>query len=455
MGALVADPGRQGDVIVAPATPPGVSALAVIRLSGPAGATLAVARRLAPRLPAAPRARSARLCRLVDGRGREVDDAVVLYYEAPRSSTGEEVVELFCHGSPAIVAALLAAAREAGARPARPGEFTRRALAHGKLDLAAAEGIVLLAAAESRGAARRSLGLVDGALSRRVRALREKLLDVLAGLEASLDFEDDTPAIQAARSGAALEEAATGLDALAALARGGAADRLPSAVIAGRPNAGKSTLFNALVGSDRAIVTPVPGTTRDAISETVEIGEERVRLLDTAGLRSGGDAVEAIGVTVAVRAAAEADLVLLVVDGSRAPDAEDLTLVRELDRGRGLVVRTKGDLPLVPEAAALGADVAVSAATGAGLPALRRAMAGRLGAVESGGDLLVLERHREALSRAAEGAREAAGLLLAGEPPELAAQSVRRALLAVGEITGETATEELLDRIFATFCIGK
>ena len=246
-----------------------------------------IARRIAPRLPEEPRPREAALHLLVGADGRPLDRALVVFFPAPHSSTGEEVVEFFCHGSPAVVAALVAAARAAGARPAARGEFTRRALANGKLDLAEAEGIAALAAAESRGAARRALSLVEGELSRRVGAAREAMLDVLAGLEAGLDFAEDVPATDLAAAGEALAAVAREAESLAAAAaRGGARDRRKVVVILGRPNAGKSTLFNALVGRDRAIVTAVAGTTRDAIAETCEIGGETVTLYDTAGLRA-------------------------------------------------------------------------------------------------------------------------------------------------------------------------
>src|ERR1035438_1868085 len=201
MARLVADPDRGGDVVVAPATPPGVSALPVVRLTGPPGRTLAIAQRIAPRLAEKPRPREATLHRLVGEDGRPLDRALVLFFPAPDSATGEEVVEFLCHGSPAIVAGLLAAARVAGARPAGRGEFTRRALANGKLDLAEAEGLAALARAESLGTARRALSLVEGELSRRVAAARERTLDVLAGLEAGLDFAEDVSAGEHPRGG--------------------------------------------------------------------------------------------------------------------------------------------------------------------------------------------------------------------------------------------------------------
>jgi tRNA modification GTPase len=461
MGPLVADRERRSDVIVAPATPPGVSALAVVRLSGPAGAALAVARKLAPSLPAAPEPRRARLCRLVDDGGNALDDALVLHFPAPASATGEEVVELFCHGSPAIVAALLDAARRAGARPAARGEFTRRALENGKLDLAEAEGVARLSAAESRGAARRALGLVDGDLSCRVRALREELLGELAELEAKLDFAEDMDPGDDGKTKGALDRIAAELARLGALASASAArERRPCVAILGRPNAGKSTLFNALVGSDRAIVTPVPGTTRDAISESCEIAGERVRLLDTAGLRATTDTVERIGVAVAENAGQTADVVVYTIDMADAATEEDREFLRKGREGPVLVVGTKADLVSVRASAgpaSFVADVVVSAVTGEGLDALRAAITSRLGLAEGGEEILVLDRHREALSTAEVAIREGLGLFRAREDPavELVAAALRRALTALGEITGETTTDELLEKIFATFCIGK
>src|SRR5664279_5411118 len=472
MARLVADPDREGDVLVAPATPPGVSALAVVRLTGPPGATRRVARQIARRLPEEPRPREAVLHLLVGEDGRPLDRALVLFFPAPHSATGEEVVEFLCHGSPAIVAGLLAAARAAGARPAARGEFTRRALANGKLDLAEAEGVAALAAAESRGAARRALSLVEGELSRRVGAARESILDVLAGLEAGLDFAEDVPAADLRAAGEILMAAAEEAEALAAAAaRGGPRDRRKAIAILGRPNAGKSTLFNALVGRDRAIVTAGPGTTRDAIAETCEIGGETVTLLDTAGLGATENEVEKIGVAVAERAGASADLVLYAIDSARGMSEEDEEFLR---RGRGegtLVVRTKADLvaprPEPPEAGraraaprAVGAEappqmpfkeipsfsssllspseISVSALTGAGLEELRAERAARLSLVEADGELLVLERHREALASPAALLREAAGLArgMPGEP-ELVAARTRERLAALSAITGE------------------
>jgi tRNA modification GTPase len=472
MSPLAGDRERGDDVLVAPATPPGVSALAVVRLTGRPAETRAVARRLAPDFPADPVPRQALLLRLVDADGRALDRAVVLFWAAPHSPTGEEVVEFVCHGSPGVVLGLVDAARRAGARPAARGEFTRRALANGKLDLAAAEGLAALARAESRGAARRALGLVEGALSRRVDAARERALDALAALEAALDFAEDVPAGEAQRAGDELAAVAADLAALARASRA-SGERKPVVAILGRPNAGKSTLFNALVGRDRAIVTATPGTTRDAITETVEVAGESVTLVDTAGLRDATEEVERIGVDVATRAGENADLVVYVIDALAGSSEEDEDFLR---RGRGeeaLVVLTKADLvvprPEVPPVAIAAAappafpfeenlsssSLIVSAVSGSGLDSLRGAIAARLGLVEAEGELLVLARHKEALEAAARRFSEAAALAADGGDAELVASRAREGLVALGAITGETATEDLLDRIFSTFCVGK
>ncbi len=450
MGELVAEGARDLDVIVAPATPPGVAALAIVRLSGPAEPLAAVLRALAPGLPAGAAERTAHLTNVLDSEGGPLDDVVALLYRAPRSPTGEDVVELICHGSPAVVAGLLAAACAAGARPARAGEFTRRALANGKLDLAEAEGIARLSSAESRDEARRSLSLVRGALSRRLEEARERLLDLLAALEASLDFAEDVGASDPEATARELARLRAELGELAASAERARPETAPRVVLAGRPNAGKSTLFNALLGSDRAIVAARPGTTRDAVSERVSLAGTLVTLVDTAGVRETEDDVERIGVDVARRAAAGADLVLWLVDGSVPSDGDDGA------PPGALLIRTKVDLlPSSGGPTPSGIDVDVSAATGSGVVDVARLVAARLGGSERADGLLVLARHGEALLRAGaalelaeESARSRAG-------DELVAAEVRRALFSLGEITGETATEELLERIFSSFCIGK
>jgi len=441
---LVADGEGAADVLVARATPPGSGALAIVRLSGPPGATLAIAREMAPRLPARPETRRAYLSLFRDETGTLLDEGLALFFAAPRSATGEEVVELQAHGAPAIAEGLVAAAVALGARRARPGEFTRRALANGRVDLARAEGIGRLAAAASRGEARRALGLVRGELSERVSVLREELLSVLADLEAPLDFAEDVEAGGEAGALARADRLRGELARLGAFVGAGRVDgALPTVVLVGAPNAGKSTLFNVLVGEDRALVTEMPGTTRDAVSEVVEIGGERVRLIDTAGLRQAEELVERLGVETARRSAASADLLVLAC----APDAP-LCGEEALPGGVPVLrVATKADLGASDGEGALP----VSARTGRGLDALRKEIAARLGAGGETGGWGALPRQGEALRRAA----DALGALSAELPGELAAVGVRAALHALGEITGETATEELLDRIFERFCVGK
>ncbi len=435
-------------MVVAPATPPGTSALAVVRLTGPAGKTVRVVRRFAPDLPDPLPPRAARLSRVLSVSGAELDQAVVLFFEGPRSATGEDVVEIHCHGSPAVVRGLLEAARVAGARPARPGDFTRRAFEHGKVDLAAAEGIALLSAADCQARARRAFGLVRGDLSRKVEELRERLLDLLSRVEAFLDFPDD---VGESEGGTALANLLDDVDRLAACRAYRPGDAAPVVVIAGRPNAGKSSLFNSLVGSDRAIVSAEAGTTRDAIGEDIELGGERLRLYDTAGLGEMSGAIERLGMEAAERTAARADLVLWLADGAvEEGDAASPGGGPSCAAGRMLLVETKRDLWGSARLVSAGA-VGVSAVTGEGLDELRRRMAETLMLQENDGELLLLERHRNALVATGAALREAAGL---GEG-ELLAAALRRALSALGEITGETASEELIDRIFSRFCVGK
>ena len=444
MASLVGDAAGDADVLVARATPVGTGALAIVRLSGPAGRTLALAREVAPRIPVRPVARRAYLSPFLDEEGGVVDEGLVLWFAAPASSTGEEVVELQAHGSPAVVELLVSSAVSRGARRARPGEFTRRALANGKIDLARAEGIGFLAGAASRGEARRALGLVRGELSRRVGALREELLGVLVELEARLDFAEDVEGtgermalsrIVSARSALLLLGAETGA--------GRACDAVPTVVIVGAPNAGKSTLFNALLGEDRALVTELAGTTRDAVAELFEVDGERVRLVDTAGLRETTERLERLGVEAAGRAAAGADLLLVAreADGEAPPPGS-------LPEGVPvLVLATKADLPGESRAG----ELRVSARTGGGMTALRREIGFRLASCQGAGEFGALPRQREAL-RSAAVALDGIGPEV---PAEIAAGAVRAALHALGEITGETATEELLDGIFSTFCVGK
>jgi len=448
------------DTIAALATPPGVSALAVVRLSG--GEAVDVAgrvfrgRRVLGELPP----RTLAYGHALDADGAPIDEVTAVVLRAPATATGEDVVELTCHGGTRSAPRLLSALFAAGARAARAGEFTERAFLHGRIDLAQAEAVADVIHAETDLAHRLAARQIEGALSRGLSAVAESLRDALAEIEARVDFAEDVDgvAVPAAvadalsQAEAALERLLAGAD-LGRRAREGA-----RVVLAGRPNAGKSSLFNALLGEDRALVTAEPGTTRDALAERVDLEGMPVRLLDTAGLRAA-EAIEALGVERARRELDAADLVLWVVDGSRPETDEDRLAFAPLAGRPHVVARNKADLPLPPGSLEPEGAVRVSALTGEGLPALRSALAAALrggrpaGAaaealVTNGRHIEALRHAREAIAAARKGARD-------GAPGELVAGDVRAALEALGEVTGEAVAPDLLERIFARFCIGK
>ncbi len=443
---------RATETIVAPSTAPGRAAIAVIRLSG--AAACAAAERLAGPLPAP---RRAALRTLRDRRGEPIDEALVIRFPAPGSYTGEDLVELQVHGSPVVVDRVLAAALEAGARLARPGEFSERAFLNGRLDLAQAEAVADLIAAHSEAAARAALRALAGELSGAISALGERLLALRAEVEAAIDFadEDEVGEPDRERLRSVLEEVRSELGRLAGRAQQGTLlGEGVRAVLCGAPNVGKSSLLNALCGEQRAIVTATAGTTRDVLREAIDLDGLPLHLSDTAGLRAPRDPIEREGVRRARAELERADLILEVVEDAApqggAPD--------ELPAGvRRIVVRNKVDLSGGPPGVRpdeRGAPcVATSALTGAGLEALRSAIA-RSAGYRPGDATVVLarRRHLEALRRAAEALAAAAASL---DSPELFAEDLRCAQRALGEITGEVSSEELLEQIFATFCIGK
>jgi tRNA modification GTPase len=436
------------DPIVALATPPGRSALAVVRLSG-AGALDVAARVIRPFHAEPPR--TAHLADFVDAGGALVDRGLYLVFRAPASYTGEDAVECFCHGGLVTPARLVAAFEAAGARPAAPGEFTRRAVLNGRMDLVQAEAVNDLIAADAPTQARAALARLEGGLSRRLAALREELVALLALLAYDIDFpgEDDgavDPAVPRARLAAVGERVAR----LLATAPAGARLREGALVVlAGPPNAGKSSLFNALLGRDRAIVTEVPGTTRDAIEAHAALDGWPVRLVDTAGVRDAEDRIERLGVEVSRRWLDAADLVLWCEEGPDGPAPAPT-----IPAGRLLPVSTKSDLH--PSASSA---VKVSAVTGEGLDALREAVVARLygdGSIPADLDgLLVNERHRAALARAAEALREALAQFQPGGDSVLAAHEVQEAVAALDGLIGAVDVEEVLGAVFAGFCVGK
>jgi tRNA modification GTPase len=441
------------DPIAALATPPGRSALAVVRLSGTG--VFHVASRVIDgfRAPPAAPARVARLAMFRDGTGEPIDQGLYTVFPAPASYTGEDMVELSCHGGLLVPTRLLAALHTAGARPAAPGEFTRRAVLNGKLDLVQAEAVGDLIDAVAPAQGRLAIRQLEGGLSRRLEQLRESLVEAHALLGYEIDFpgEDDGP-VPPARIAAALAETAERIGRLIATAPSG--ERLREGallVLAGRPNAGKSSLFNALLGADRALVTEVAGTTRDAIEAHTDFHGWPVRLVDTAGLWESADRIDRLGVEMSRRYLAAADLILLCVEAGRAPEQDETAVVDGRDH---LLIRTKTDL--FPEP---GIGVAVSVISGLGLDTVRRAAAERvfgdrmaLADLEPG---LTRERHRTALVRARDALGEAVPHLGAGGDAVLAAHHVREATTALEELLGAVDVEEVLERVFARFCVGK
>ena len=448
------------DTIVAPATPAGRSALAVVRISG--HETLRILGALAQRLATPPDPRRPHLVMLQDSAGDPIDTALVTFFAGPASSTGEDVAELSVHGSPAVVERLLRAAIAAGARLARPGEFTERAFRFGKIDLLRAEAVRDLIEARTPAAAGASARRLAGALSDRIEGVREDLLVASAGLAAAIDFAEDVgeavdPAVETA-----LQRA---IDTLARLSESYETGRLLDegcrVAILGRPNAGKSTLFNALVGVERAIVTEIPGTTRDTLEASVDIRGIPVTLVDTAGLRETQDFVERIGVERARQQAERSDAILYVFDAAAGWGKEDLQAIEGLDTGQAkprMLVANKIDranaaAPLPPPGALRLCGLAPDA--GARLRALLQETLAASIQTEGTSEVLGSLRQRNLVEDARCAAVQTLGALRDGLSPEYAATHCHAALDALTDLTGETTPEDVLARLFSTFCIGK
>jgi tRNA modification GTPase len=446
------------DTIVAIATAPGRGALAMVRLSGSGAHD--IGKRLISPWPSD--ARHAGLARVSDSKGDLLDEGVVVYYRAPASFTGEDTVEVTCHGgliAPALIAAAFVAE---GARPAEPGEFTRRAVLNGKLDLLQAEAIGDLVDAATRPAQRIALSQLDGGLSRRLAALRERILELEALSAYDIDFpeEDDGP-IPAARILGAADDVIAELDRLLATAPVGELVREGAVVvIAGAPNVGKSSLFNALLGRRRAIVTHVPGTTRDALEAVTEAAGWPIRLIDTAGLREATELVERLGIEVSHEYLERADVVLACGDSESALRHVSAA-VRSIARAPIVEVRTKSDLMSSSERAQHGSGgLAVSAESGEGLNVLAReigcALESAKGTLSLDAPLLTRERHRFALDRARgelQQFRDAWGKRTL--PAVVAAVHLREATRELEELIGAVDVEDVLDRLLSSFCVGK
>ena len=450
------------DSIVAIATPPGRGGIGVVRISGPAALSIAGAI-VDARGPLAPRhATFARVRRSAgDDRREAVDEVIATYFPAPRSYTGEHVVEISAHGSPVVLRAIVEGAIGAGARLARPGEFTLRAFLNGKRDLVQAEAVADLIDAATPLQARVAFDQLDGTLTGRIAAIDAQLFDLIARLEASLDFPDEgyhfiEPAETVRRIGC-LVECVNQL--LGGARRGRLIREGATIVIAGRPNVGKSSVFNALVGTERAIVADAAGTTRDLVSEPIDLDGLAITLVDTAGWRDTGDAVEREGVARAARARDVADLLLLVIDRSAPAAAEDEVLLAQTAGRPRILVANKSDLPAARDPViAQGACVSVSARTGAGLEDLRRAIGSALTGEESLRDTAAVTntRHIALLEQARTSLAAAHAAAAAGATPEeFVLADLQAARARLDEVVGARTSEDVLQHIFERFCIGK
>ena len=436
------------DTIAACATPPGVSALALIRISGPRASEMVsslVGKDLPPRQPLARRLRLEK---------QVLDEAIITFWPGPRSYTGEDLVEISCHGNPLVVETILQALQKQGARMARPGEFTERAFLNGRIDLTQAEAVLDVLHAGSERALLAAQRALAGQLKDRLMEIRSGLLDLLARIEAYIDFpeEDIQPEVGTGfrQEVSRLLQSISGLLSTAPLGQ-----RLRSGyrlVLVGPPNVGKSSLLNALLGSDRAIVSPVPGTTRDTVEESIELAGFPVRLIDTAGLRPSTDLVEQEGINRTRIAAEQADLVLALIDRTQPKDPCESEWGRFSEKL--LKILTKADLP----GAYSGQGHPVSAKTGEGLDSLRTNVAQRLAGnllAPGSEEIAVNARHAEGLQKATEALATAASSLATRAAPELVASDLRLSLQALESILGVGTSEDVLDRLFAQFCIGK
>ena len=447
------------NTIVALSTPRGRGALAVIRLSG--RDAIAIAKRMSSVDEVEPRhATLTKLMRPADG--EMLDQVLLTCFAAPHSLTGEDVVEISCHGSPAIVRSIVDATLELGAVLAGPGEFTLRALSNGKITLAQAEAIRDLIAAQTDAAVKQASRQLNGELSNALGPIKEKLVEVIALLESALEFvEDDLPAPRVDEIDGVLAEVAAGVEKLS---KSYSAGRLLQegirVAITGRPNVGKSSLFNSLIEHERAIVTDIPGTTRDTLSEAIDLEGIPVILTDTAGLRDTTDGIETLGIERTRRAMGDSDLVLVVLDGSSDLGPSDHELITQTANTRRLVVLNKSDLPTFKSAGCCAEELGainVSARTGEGLATLRAAILVNLHSNGLGdGSLLITNaRHYDLLCSTQRELEVARAALRDRHSEEVVLAPLHNALKFLGQITGETTTEDILSEIFATFCIGK
>ena len=458
------------DTIVAPATAPGTGAVAIVRLSGPRAFEIlhAIFR---PARPGDLAPRMLRLGGIVDpASGASIDRAMAVAMPSPSSLTGEDVVEIQCHGGTFVVRRIVALATACGARIAEPGEFTRRAFLNGRIDLAEAEAVADLVSARSETALAQALAQLSGALSDRVTQLRREVISIRAHLEVEIDFSDEDIRLPSRREIAAEIERLIGSVAMLhdSFSRGFLMRDGIRATIIGKPNAGKSSLLNLILGADRAIVTPIAGTTRDVIEDSVQLGPYALVLNDTAGIRDleSVDTVERIGIERTMNSARDADLLIATFDSSRTLDAQDDALIRFSNGRAGIAILNKRDLPAAVSETTLrdrGLELpilplsAIHPEDAAPLRAeLTKVIEALVAAPSASGEITISrERHRDALASALAALKNARASALAPMPPEIVAVDISAAADALGSITGEVSSEDVLDAIFRDFCIGK
>lgn len=456
------------DTIVALITPNGRSGIGVVRLSG--DESLSIVRKLSGDDDFKPKPRFAHLKKLYAPETEEIlDESIITYYQAPKSFTGEDVIEIACHGSPVVLRQILDNCLKLDARMAEAGEFSLRALSNGRMNLSQAEAIRDLIDAQTTASARQSMRQLRGEFSNQLQPLKDDLLNIIVVLESSLEFvEDDLPAVQIENIKKNLLEVSENIGRMANSFRAGKLLREGLKVaLVGRPNVGKSSLFNSLLGQERAIVTDIAGTTRDQLFEKIVINNIPVSLIDTAGLRETTDTVEIIGVERSRRIMADADLVVLLLDGSQKLTVEDIDLLHQIRDYPALIVFNKSDLGIYADnssqAIESAADLSrlrklyVSAKTGSNLPELQNAIIEPFlpQEIEQSGFLVSDARHYDLLMRAQTEIENSLVTLEQKMSEEIVLIGLHNSLRFLGQITGETTTEDMLTRIFSTFCIGK
>jgi tRNA modification GTPase len=461
--SLMSDSNATIDTIAAVSTPPGRGGIGIVRLSGPDAASIAVQ---LVRLRHPLEHGRARLADVFDSEGESgpesrIDEALVTLFAAPHSYTAEDLVEIAAHGSPVVLDLLLRRAIALGARLAEPGEFTRRAFLAGRIDLTQAEAVRDLIDAQTLTQARLAASQMGGALSRRVAPVKQSLVELVALLEAGIDFaEDDVEVTPAAEIARRIDEIVPPLKTLeASFARGRIVHDGLTLAIVGRPNAGKSSLFNRLVERERAIVTATPGTTRDLVTERISLDGIPLELVDTAGLREGREEVEQLGIARSREAMADAALVLIVLDATQPLNDEERSLLASVEGRSALVAINKSDLanaePLAHQVASLPV-LPTSARTGEGIPALReQILALATGGTSAEPGMLTSLRHQQTISTALSALADATKANAASIPHEMILLDLYRSLWALDSLTGQTTPDDILNLIFSTFCIGK